>query len=253
MTMASLYISTCLCKQYISLYVPHFFNCNSTCGVCTAEHVSIACGAPDSGSARYNADRKAKTVQARIEANLTSQGVSSSGSGLSIFSREPNRKNSVFIGNMNWVCRQSLVHSHVGCGLVSCTCYHVYVAWLSDWSVVCHVYTSVWAIDWECIYTSCIYVHLGYLIRCVCITCCGVTCTNAHVCYFCPYTVHVQSMTLYITCVWLYMYYVLFYTPHVHVCNVIILCSLLYRRYTSTVWGIGELHSYSTIHNMLPI
>ena len=63
----------------------------------------VLCVILDSGSARYNADRKAKTVQARIEANLTSQGVTSSNSGLGIFSREPNRKNSIYIGNMNWV------------------------------------------------------------------------------------------------------------------------------------------------------
>lgn len=89
------------------MYVPQFSTITlraiCTCTVDLSPLYIYVCGAVDSGSARYNADRKAKTVQARIEANLTSQSVSSSGGGLSIFSREPNRKNSVFVGNMNWV------------------------------------------------------------------------------------------------------------------------------------------------------
>lgn len=106
-----LYLTIRVSLQFYSSFIwlcMYLFNCNSIyvsyvqliCLHCIYVHV---CGAVDSGSARYNADRKAKTVQARIEANLTSQSVSSSGGGLSIFSREPNRKNSVFVGNMNWV------------------------------------------------------------------------------------------------------------------------------------------------------
>ncbi len=53
-----------------------------------------------SGSARFNAEQMTRTVQARIEKNKTSQGVV--GSGLA-YSREPNRKNSIFIGNLTWV------------------------------------------------------------------------------------------------------------------------------------------------------
>lgn len=56
----------------------------------------------DSGSARYKADQMAKMVQARISANRTSQSIDMGG-GLSIYSREPNRKSSVFIGNLTWV------------------------------------------------------------------------------------------------------------------------------------------------------
>jgi hypothetical protein len=67
----------------------------------------------DSGSARYNADRKARTIQARIDANLTSQGVTTSAGGLSIFSREPNRKNSVYVGNMTWVGPSSHFHFQI--------------------------------------------------------------------------------------------------------------------------------------------
>ena len=56
----------------------------------------------DSASARYKADQMAKTVQARISANRTSQSIDT-GAGFSIYSREPNRKCSVFIGNLTWV------------------------------------------------------------------------------------------------------------------------------------------------------
>lgn len=56
----------------------------------------------DSGSARYNAEQVAKTVQARIESNKTSQSIAAT-QYLSIYSREPNRRNSVYIGNMTWV------------------------------------------------------------------------------------------------------------------------------------------------------
>ncbi len=55
-----------------------------------------------SGSARFNADQMTRTVQARIENNKTSQGVMGNG-GTLIYSREPNRKNSIFIGNLTWV------------------------------------------------------------------------------------------------------------------------------------------------------
>ena len=55
----------------------------------------------DSGSARYNAEQMAKTVQARIDSNKTSQSITSQ--CLSIYSREPNKRNSVYIGNMTWV------------------------------------------------------------------------------------------------------------------------------------------------------
>ena len=56
----------------------------------------------DSGSARFNAEQLARTVQARIEANRTSIGATASGT--TVYSREPNRKNSFFIGNLTWVC-----------------------------------------------------------------------------------------------------------------------------------------------------
>ena len=56
----------------------------------------------ESGSARFNADQMTRTVQARLESNKTSQGILGSGGSL-IYSREPNRKNSIFIGNLTWV------------------------------------------------------------------------------------------------------------------------------------------------------
>ena len=56
----------------------------------------------DSGSARFKAEQLARTVQARIEANKTSIGATAS-SGSTLYSREPNRKNAFFIGNLTWV------------------------------------------------------------------------------------------------------------------------------------------------------
>ncbi|XP_019850622.1 PREDICTED: cleavage and polyadenylation specificity factor subunit 6-like [Amphimedon queenslandica] len=58
-------------------------------------------GIEDSRSARYNAEQVAKTVQARIESNKTSQSIGGTHSR-SIYMRDPNKKNSVFIGNLTW-------------------------------------------------------------------------------------------------------------------------------------------------------
>ena len=41
-------------------------------------------------------------VRARIDSQRTSQSVSGLG-GTTIYSREPNRKNAVFVGNLTWV------------------------------------------------------------------------------------------------------------------------------------------------------
>lgn len=63
-------------------------------GACT-------CGVIDSGSARFKADLTARTVQARVAAGSTSQSVL--GLGGPYIYNEPNKKNSVFIGNLTWV------------------------------------------------------------------------------------------------------------------------------------------------------
>lgn len=55
----------------------------------------------DSRSARFNAEQVAKMVQSRIDTNQTSQSIVTQ--CLSIYSREPNKRNSVYIGNMTWV------------------------------------------------------------------------------------------------------------------------------------------------------
>ena len=57
----------------------------------------------ESASARYNAEQMAKTVQSRIETNKTSQSSFENFDTKTMFSRDPNKKNSVFIGNMTWV------------------------------------------------------------------------------------------------------------------------------------------------------
>lgn len=59
----------------------------------------------ESGSARFNAEQMARTVQARIEANRTSQGGSSHGPN--IYAREPNRLLSFYVGNLTWVRGQA--------------------------------------------------------------------------------------------------------------------------------------------------
>ena len=49
-------------------------------------------------------------VRARIDSQRTSQSVSGLG-GTTIYSREPNRKNAVFVGNLTWV--SSIVDSRI--------------------------------------------------------------------------------------------------------------------------------------------
>lgn len=56
----------------------------------------------ESGSARFNAEQMARTVQARIVANKTSQGVGGT-MGPNIYAREPNKALSFYIGNLTWV------------------------------------------------------------------------------------------------------------------------------------------------------
>ena len=45
----------------------------------------------------------AKTIQARIETNKTSQSIVDNTDVLTIYSREPNKRNSIYIGNLTWV------------------------------------------------------------------------------------------------------------------------------------------------------
>lgn len=59
-------------------------------------------------------------VQARIDSQRTSQSVSGLG-GSTIYSREPNRKNAVFIGNLTWVSGTLNVLLLSTC---TCTCIH---------------------------------------------------------------------------------------------------------------------------------
>lgn len=59
----------------------------------------------ESASARYNAEQMAKTVLSRIETNKTSQSSLENSDMRTIFSRDPNKRNSVFIGNLTWVSR----------------------------------------------------------------------------------------------------------------------------------------------------
>lgn len=66
----------------------------------------------DSGSARFNAEQKAKMVQARIDAHKTSHGGALPDSFLGIYSREPNRKCSIFIGNLTWVRKRGYLTGH---------------------------------------------------------------------------------------------------------------------------------------------
>ena len=63
---------------------------------------SLVYHATDSGSARFKADLTARTVQARVAAGSTSQSVL--GLGGPYIYNEPNKKSSVFIGNLTWVC-----------------------------------------------------------------------------------------------------------------------------------------------------
>ena len=56
-----------------------------------------------SASARYNAEQMAKTVQSRIETNKTSQSSFENSDIKTIFSRDPNKRNSIFVGNLTWV------------------------------------------------------------------------------------------------------------------------------------------------------
>ena len=66
-----------------------------------SDHFMCYFHATDSGSARFKADLKARTVQARVAAGSTSQSVL--GLGGPYIYNEPNKKSSVFIGNLTWV------------------------------------------------------------------------------------------------------------------------------------------------------
>ncbi|XP_065911551.1 cleavage and polyadenylation specificity factor subunit 6-like [Dysidea avara] len=69
----------------------------------------------DSGSARFKADLTARTVQARLAAGSTSQSVV--GLGGPYIYNEPNKKNSVFIGNLTWwTTDQDLLNAFSKCG-----------------------------------------------------------------------------------------------------------------------------------------
>ena len=57
----------------------------------------------ESASARYNAEQMARTIQSRIETNKTSQSSFENSDMKTMFSRDPNKKNSVFVGNLTWV------------------------------------------------------------------------------------------------------------------------------------------------------
>ena len=63
---------------------------------------SLVYHATDSRSAWFKADLTARTVQARVAAGSTSQSVL--GLGGPYIYNEPNKKSSVFIGNLTWVC-----------------------------------------------------------------------------------------------------------------------------------------------------
>ena len=67
--------------------------------MCSTHLLTHVC--TDSGSARFKADLTARTVQARLAAGSTSQSVV--GLGGPYIYNEPNKKNSVFIGNLTWV------------------------------------------------------------------------------------------------------------------------------------------------------
>ena len=66
-----------------------------------SDHFMCYFHATDSGSARFKADLTARTVQARVAAGSTSQSVL--GLGGPYIYNEPNKKSSVFIGNLTWV------------------------------------------------------------------------------------------------------------------------------------------------------
>ena len=79
---------------------------------------------PDSGSARYKADILAKTIQSRIEENKTSHSIHGK-VGLSIYARDPNRKNSIFLGNLTWVSAGGSVREElllITCAVATCLC-----------------------------------------------------------------------------------------------------------------------------------
>ena len=71
----------------------------------------------ESGSARFNAEQMARTVQARIVANKTSQGVGGP-MGPNIYAREPNKALSFYIGNLTWV-REDLYLAFCWKGMLS--------------------------------------------------------------------------------------------------------------------------------------
>ena len=65
------------------------------------DHFMCYFHATDSGSAQFKADLTASAVQARVAAGSTSQSVLGLG-GPCIYDK-PNKKSSVFIGNLTWV------------------------------------------------------------------------------------------------------------------------------------------------------
>ena len=86
----------CVLCSFILLYSPNFITSLPLLVIVTmAMHL-------DSASARYKADIMSKTIQARIEANRTSHSIIGK-VGLGIYIRDPNRKNSLFMGNLTWV------------------------------------------------------------------------------------------------------------------------------------------------------
>lgn len=87
------------CTVFMMLYIlfPTLFN-----HVKLLLHSLSSSPSSDSGSARYKAEILAKTIQSRIEENKTSHSVHGK-VGLSIYARDPIRKNSIFLGNLTWV------------------------------------------------------------------------------------------------------------------------------------------------------
>ena len=108
----------------------------------------------ESGSARFNADQMTRTVQARIESNKTSQGVTSGGT--LIYSREPNRKNSIFIGNLTWVRSSEFCSSHGEASLVH-TVNLIVRVWLHLW--------WAWVLMWGLYVAWIVYSSLTLLVK----------------------------------------------------------------------------------------
>lgn len=129
----------------------------------------------ESGSARFNAEQMARTVQARIEANRTSQGGSSHGPN--IYAREPNRLLSFYVGNLTWVrgqaawnlrtcatgfvkicahCVPVKLHFHCNLRVASCKAEHVPICrsnrHTSSASIICLCFVSRFlSLNYTCI------------------------------------------------------------------------------------------------------